>query len=312
LIGAEVQGAFAEDVYLIKPNNSPDKKVEIAVTHLSLIEASQVSSGKAAPIILLHGSHQNRRFWYSPSSDGLAKRLLSAGLDVWLMEARGHGLSPLNERFESNTLNDYARYDLPAVNTFVAEQTAAKPVWLGCNEGAGAILLSLVCGGLSFERTMGIVGLGQVLPEQALAPIPGAHWLPSVFAGPTRSNLDVGPEAEPMGLCREMWKEASLLSHFGAKMGVDVQASLATTRMPFAWLKAFDQSSISGLGPLVALNSTLQILSVDLPQAQMGRESLTDSVCDTQALDAITAPLLCFLGESLDGVLPAGKASSAA
>lgn len=312
LVGAEVRGAFAEDVYLIKPNNSPDKKVEVAVTHLSSIAAPKKKHAQTTPIIMLHGSYQNRRFWYSPSADGLAKRLVVAGFDVWLMEARGHGLSPLNDHFENNTLGDYARYDLPAVNTFVAEQSGAKPVWLGCSEGAGAILLSLASGALSHERTAGVVGLGQVLPEQALARIPSAHLLPSLLTGPARHNLAVGPELEPVGLCREVWKEASLLSHFGAAMGVNVRASLATTLMPVAWLTAFDQTSVSGLGDLSLYGSVLQVLPVELPLERLGRESLNESLCDAQALDVVTTPLLRFLGEGLNGILPPGKASSVA
>jgi len=312
LVGAEVRGLLAEDVYLIKPNNSPDKKVEIAVTHLSLIDRVKTDAIRVAPIILLHGSYQNRRFWYSPGCDGLAKRLINAGLDVWLMESRGHGLSPLNECFESNTLNDYARYDLPAVNTFVAEQSGARPVWLGCNEGAGAVLLSLACGGLSHERTAAVVGLGQLLPQQSVARIPSAHWLPALLAGPVSYNTVIGPEREPVGLCRGVWRESSLFSHFGAQMGVDVQASLTSSGMPLGWLKAIDQYSVSGLGSLSALRPSLKALPVDLSLAQLGPESLAFRMSDPQALDAMTAPLLRFLGEVLDGVLPAGEASSLA
>jgi len=307
LVAAEVRGEFAEDVYLIKPNNSPDKKVEIAVTHLSLIEGVKVVVG-ASPIILLHGSYQNRRFWYSAGCDGLAKRLVMAGLDVWLMEARGHGLSPINERFDENTLADYARYDLPAVNTFVAEKTGAKPTWLGCNEGAAAALLSLACGGLSHERTAAIVGFGEVLPQQAVARIPSAHWLPALLAGPSCYNVLVGPERESIGLCRGIWRECSLLSYFGAQVGVNVQGSLAATDMPLGWLQAVGQSSVSGLGPLATL--ALKVLPIDLPLAQLGPKSLTISMGDPQALGAIVAPLLRFLGDGFDGVLPAGKASS--
>ncbi|BBP64145.1 hypothetical protein PHLH5_16860 [Pseudomonas sp. Cab53] len=63
LISAERRGDLSEDVYRLKPGNSPDYSVELAVTRLGMADAGQT---RGVPVILLHGSFSNRRFWYSP------------------------------------------------------------------------------------------------------------------------------------------------------------------------------------------------------------------------------------------------------
>mgnify|MGYP006868324148 CR=1 FL=1 len=75
LVSAELRGDLSEDVYRLKPGNSPDFTVELAVTRLGL--AGQENRG--VPVILLHGSFSNRRFWYSPRGIGLGPHLARAG-----------------------------------------------------------------------------------------------------------------------------------------------------------------------------------------------------------------------------------------
>lgn len=112
LISAERRGDLIEDVYRLKPGNSLDFTVELAVTRLGLVATPDV---RGVPVILLHGSFSNRRFWYSPKGIGLGAYLARAGFDVWIPEMRGHGLSARNEAYRHNRVADYARYDLPAI-----------------------------------------------------------------------------------------------------------------------------------------------------------------------------------------------------
>ncbi|RML86303.1 Esterase/lipase/thioesterase protein, partial [Pseudomonas savastanoi] len=59
LISAERRGDLVEDVYRLKPANSPDPSVELVVTRLGLVDQPDV---RGIPVILLHGSFSNRRF----------------------------------------------------------------------------------------------------------------------------------------------------------------------------------------------------------------------------------------------------------
>ncbi len=124
LLSAERRGDLSEDVYRLKPGNSPDLTVELAVTRLGLADEPQA---RGVPVILLHGSFSNRRFWFSPKGIGLGAYLARAGFDVWVAEMRGHGLSVRNQDYRKNRVADYARYDLPAIAAFVREQSGEWP-----------------------------------------------------------------------------------------------------------------------------------------------------------------------------------------
>ncbi|HLD64490.1 MAG TPA: alpha/beta fold hydrolase, partial [Pseudomonas sp.] len=93
LMSAEFRGDLSEDVYRLKPGNSPDPSVELALTRLGLARSDlSVQEGpRGVPVVLVHGSFSNRRFWYSPKGLGLGPFLARAGFDVWIVEMRGHG-----------------------------------------------------------------------------------------------------------------------------------------------------------------------------------------------------------------------------
>ena len=128
LLSAERRGDLSEDVYRIKAGNGPDPSVELAVTRLGLADQGRP---QGVPVILLHGSFSNRRFWYSPKGIGLGAYLARAGFDVWIPEMRGHGLSPRNRNWKHNSVADYARDDLPLIGAFVREQAGQAPHWVG-------------------------------------------------------------------------------------------------------------------------------------------------------------------------------------
>src|SRR6218665_2352672 len=142
LMSAEFRGDLSEDVYRLKPSNSPDFSVELALTRLGMADHGET---RGVPVILIPGSFSNRRFWYSPKGIGLGPYLARAGFDVWIAEMRGHGLSPRHLDYRKNRVADYARYDLPAIAAFVREQTGQAPHWIG--HSLGGITLAAALGG---------------------------------------------------------------------------------------------------------------------------------------------------------------------
>lgn len=148
LMSAELRGDLSEDVYLLKPNNSPDSSVELALTRLGRAGAE---GERGVPVVLLHGSFSNRRFWYSPKGIGLGPYLARAGFDVWIAEMRGHGLSPRNENYRDNHVAQYVRYDLPAIADFIIEQTGQAAHWVGHSLG-GVILAAALGAVISTSR----------------------------------------------------------------------------------------------------------------------------------------------------------------
>lgn len=214
LHSAELCAGLNEDVYLLKPGNSPDPSVTLAVTRLS--------HGKGGvPVILLHGSFSNRRFWCSPRGVGLGAMLAREGFDVWIAEMRGHGLSPRNQAYNSNTVADYARYDLPAIAAFVMEQTGGqKPHWIGHSLG-GITLAAAIGGGYLSEHEAHSVTLFGAQVSRVYWPLklPPVAWgsrfvLKRLGMIPGR-RLKRGPEDEPLGLALETLRWHQLFGRFG-------------------------------------------------------------------------------------------------
>ena len=239
LISAERRGDLSEDVYRLKPGNSPDFTVEIAVTRLGMADEPAL---RGVPVILLHGSFSNRRFWFSPKGLGLGAYLARAGFDVWIPEMRGHGLSQRNQQYRKNRVADYARYDLPAIAAFVCEQSGQTPHWIG--HSLGGITLAAALGGqyLTETEVASAAFFGtQVSRTYWPLKIPPVEWsgrfILKRFAQLSGSRLKRGPEDEPIGLAIESMRWYGLFGRFGDKQR-DWWAGMAEVRMPLLTVSA--------------------------------------------------------------------------
>ncbi|WP_296270724.1 alpha/beta fold hydrolase [Pseudomonas sp. UBA6323] len=233
LISAELRGDLSEDVYLLKPNNSPDSSVELALTRLGRPGAE---GARGVPVVLLHGSFSNRRFWYSPKGIGLGAYLARAGFDVWIAEMRGHGLSPRNEDYRDNSVAQYVRYDLPAIADFIFEQSGQPAHWVGHSLG-GVILAAALGGGYleqSRARSAALFGsqISRIYWPLKVPPVEwGARLLLRAFPYLSGRRLKRGPEDEPIGLARETLRWLRLFGRFGDGEQ-DWWAGLAQVRVP--------------------------------------------------------------------------------
>lgn len=207
LISAEVHGKFFEDIYLLKPNNSTDKSVEIAVTRYS---ASEKTSNKR-PLVLLHGFFSNRLEWLPFPEAGLAHFFAEKGFEVWMPELRGHGFSPINKEYAVNNFSEYAQFDIPAINDFIIEKTGKRPVWIGNQFGGLVLSAALALQALPAKHIAGFVLLGaQVGHIHSVINLPltarvGAWFLnrQSVIEG---YKNGYGQENEPSRLVAEVVK----------------------------------------------------------------------------------------------------------
>ncbi|GLZ87686.1 esterase [Metapseudomonas resinovorans] len=233
LMSAELRGDLTEDVYRLKPGNSPDPSVELVLTRLGL---PGHEAARGVPVILLHGSFSNRRFWYSPKGLGLGPYLVRAGFDVWIAEMRGHGLSPRNQHYRRNRVADYARFDLPAIAAFVREQCGQAPHWIGHSLG-GTTLAAALGGHYLGEEDVASAALfgSQVSRVYWPLKVPPVAWggrmLLKRFQVLSGSRLKRGPEDEPIGLVLESMRWHGLFGRFGDAER-DWWAGLADVRIP--------------------------------------------------------------------------------
>ncbi|MCP8465680.1 alpha/beta hydrolase [Pseudomonas sp. ZM23] len=231
LLSAELRGDLTEDVYRLKPGNSPDSSVELAMTRIGCRDGA-----RGVPVILLHGSFSNRRFWYSPRGIGLGPYLARAGFDVWIPEMRGHGLSPRNHHYDLNRVADYARFDLPAIARFVVEQSVQAPHWVGHSLGGITLAAALGGGYLESEQAASVALCGsQVSRTYWPLKLPPVEWsgrfLLRRMGGLSGSRLKRGPEDEPTGLALETLRWHGLFGRFGEKDN-DWWAGLANVHTP--------------------------------------------------------------------------------
>ncbi|WP_263265097.1 lysophospholipase [Pseudomonas sp. RIT-PI-S] len=234
LLRAERCGDLSEDVYRIKAGNSPDFTVELAITRLGL--ADNNGAGRGAPVVLLHGSFSNRRFWYSPKGIGLGATLARAGFDVWIPEMRGHGLSPRNQQYRHNTVADYARYDLPVINAFVTELSGQRPCWLGHSLGGITLAMALGARYLAADEFAGVALFGSQVSRTAwplrVAPL---NWAARLvlrgFEHLSGPRFKRGPEDEPAGIGLELLRWHGLRRRLG-RGGADWRDGLAEVKLP--------------------------------------------------------------------------------
>lgn len=235
LVSAELRGDLTEDVYLLKPNNSPDPSVELALTRLG---RAGHDGARGVPLVLLHGSFANRRIWYTTGGQGLGAWLARAGFDVWLAEMRGHGLSPRNLSYRDNRVADYARYDLPAIAAFVGEQCAAPAHWLGHAQGGLALVAALGGGHLDAAQLASLTLCGsQISCLSGALRLPPLSWAARLLLRRREQvaagwlGLGEGYEDEPAGVVRESLRWFGLFGRFGEGRQ-DWAAGLAEVTVP--------------------------------------------------------------------------------
>lgn len=232
LVSAELRGDLSEDVYRLKPNNSPDSSVELALTRLGMTSAER----RGQPVVLVHGSFSNRRFWYSPKAIGLGPYLAREGFDVWIAEMRGHGLSPRNDDYIHNNVTQYARYDLPAIAGFIEEQTGQLGHWLGHSLG-GVVLAAALGGGYLPTAKLASVALfgSQVSHAHWSLRIPPVQWVMRAvlkrYGYVSGRRFKRGPEDEPAGVARETLRWLGLFGRF-SEPGNDWWQGLSTIELP--------------------------------------------------------------------------------
>lgn len=199
-------GPEAARVYRVHTNDD----VEIAVTRLGQ------GASTVEPVVLVHGTFCQRSFWVSKKGVGLGPYLRERGYDVWIPEARGHGLSPRDRRYRSWTAEDQMRFDLPAVQRLVETERGRSAHWVGHSWGGVAVLGSIGGAWLDERKMQSVCVLGANITEGdgwLKRPVPrAAAWLLLTLLGRVPAGLfGLGPEPESRGYMLDFfrWKGPS-------------------------------------------------------------------------------------------------------
>jgi len=95
------------------------------------------------PILLVHGSIENGKIFYSTSGKGLAPYLAQRGFQVFVADLRGKGASTPTVSGQSKaTQTDTIMGELPSIIQFVKETTGSEALHLGAHSWGGVLLLA--------------------------------------------------------------------------------------------------------------------------------------------------------------------------
>lgn len=202
----------------------------------------------APPLLLVHGTFSNRRFFLGSGDRGMARWLAGRGFDSWVAELRGHGRSGARGRAASWRFEDWIRRDAPALVRAVLEATGEERlIWIGHSAGGVIAAAFAGLGHPESSRIAGIVMAGAPAPTR-----PGAWHVPLAALGygvtrvfgrfPARL-LRIGPEDEHRGIMAQ-WMAWNVLGRWIGSDGTDYLAAAARVRAPVL--------AVAGAGDLIA------------------------------------------------------------
>lgn len=90
------------------------------------------------PVILIHGLGQNRFTW-DLSRKSFARWMATRGVDVWILELRGHGLSKKKAMRYTWNYDTYVDRDLPAACSHVRSESGSHRLFL-CGHSLGGTM----------------------------------------------------------------------------------------------------------------------------------------------------------------------------
>ena len=101
------------------------------------------SESKFPPVILIHGSIESGKIFFSASGKGYAPFLAQNGFDVFVVDLRGKGSStPLVNAKSKASQTDTIMEEIPSIINKVKEITGSDAVHLGAHSWGGVLLLS--------------------------------------------------------------------------------------------------------------------------------------------------------------------------
>lgn len=199
--------------------------------HLSRVRGK---TGHAIPVLLTHGTFSN-----AAVCTRLASYLAAQGFDAWVLELRGHGMSPSGAvpiDFEV-----WSRLDVPAAISTVREKTGARQVFLVGHSGGGlAFLMHLARHPEAAAGIAGLVTLASQATDAArtwsgavkMALAAALNRLLGRLPGPL---LGFGPEDEA-GSVMSQWFRWNWSRRWAGRDGFDYLAAAGQVGVPMLCL----------------------------------------------------------------------------
>lgn len=112
----------------------------------------------APPVLMIHGSLENGKIFYSSSGKGLAPFLAKNGYDVFVVDLRGRGLStPAIRKNTKHGLTEILKYDFPAYINKIKEIKGDVPQHWIAHSWGGVLILAYLAKNLASVKISSMV-----------------------------------------------------------------------------------------------------------------------------------------------------------
>ncbi|MCF8258710.1 MAG: alpha/beta hydrolase [Flavobacteriales bacterium] len=194
-------------------------------------------------VLLIHGSIENGRIFYSENGKGLAPYLAELGYDVFVPDLRGRGKStPAIGRHSDFGQMDMVNTDIPFLIESVKEIKQTRTMWIGAHSWGGNLALASyarfpevadIAGFILFgvKRRVTVWNMERILKMnigwRTMAPVAIAikGYLPA-------KDLKMGADNETRGMVRDtnFWMDSSLWTD--SRDGFDYGSALKKVVVP--------------------------------------------------------------------------------
>ncbi|MBC5994328.1 alpha/beta fold hydrolase [Pontibacter cellulosilyticus] len=127
-----------------KNNDVQQESLFIPVTASDKLHLRRISrQHQGPPVLLVHGSIENGKIFYTKSGKGFAPFLARHGYDVFVADLRGRGKStPSISRFSDFGLSHTLQEDFPAIIRKIKELKGDVPQYWGAHSWGGVLMLA--------------------------------------------------------------------------------------------------------------------------------------------------------------------------
>jgi len=117
--------------------------------------------GADEAVVLIHGSVENGKIFYSESGKGFAPWLAERGYDVFVPDLRGRGLSTPSIGAGSDFGQmDMINTDIPAIISHIQTLKGTRKLWFGAHSWGGNLLLAMLARHHELADVQGMVLFG--------------------------------------------------------------------------------------------------------------------------------------------------------
>ena len=120
------------------------ESIYIAVSEKDKLHLRRINTNtQGPPVLLVHGSIENGKIFYTKSGKGLAPYLARQGYDVFVADLRGRGKStPAISRFSNFGLSHTLKEDFPAIFRKIKELKGDVPQYWAAHSWGGVLMLA--------------------------------------------------------------------------------------------------------------------------------------------------------------------------